>query len=264
MNRELAQKVAIVSGGARGIGQAVVENLAAEGVQTVFIDKDEAAGTALERSQIEQGAQVTFMHADLLEKGVCEEAVRVAEQRFGGVDIVVNNAGVNDHIGLEATTEEFIGSLGRNLFHCFELVKAARPFLIRSKGRIINIGSKVAYTGQGGTSGYAAAKGALMALTREWAVDFAKDEVTVNMVVPAEVYTPLYEKELALSSDPDRSLAQVKAAIPLGNRLTTPAEIAHAVLFFCSPSSGHITGQHLHVDGGYTHLDRMHDRRDSL
>jgi L-fucose dehydrogenase len=111
-------------------------------------------------------------------------------------------------------------------------------------------------TGQGGTSGYAAAKGGVLALTREWAVELLPVGIRVNAVVPAEVMTPLYRQWLAGFPDPERALAEITARIPLDHRMTTPEEIAATVLFLLSPRSAHTTGQHVVVDGGYTHLDR--------
>jgi NAD(P)-dependent dehydrogenase (short-subunit alcohol dehydrogenase family) len=112
-------------------------------------------------------------------------------------------------------------------------------------------------TGQGGTSGYAASKGALLALTREWAVELLPFGIRVNAIVPAEVLTPQYQAEIARQPNPVERLASIQRRIPLGQRLTTPAEIAAAAVFLLSPTqSAHTTGQHLFIDGGYTHLDR--------
>ncbi len=115
---------------------------------------------------------------------------------------------------------------------------------------------KVAVTGQGGTSGYAAAKGGLLALTREWALELAPAAVRANVVLPAEVWTPLYEAWLATQGDPVPEKARIERSIPLGRRFTTVQEIAATVVFVASPRSAHTTGQWLFVDGGYSHLDR--------
>ena len=136
------------------------------------------------------------------------------------------------------------------------MTQYALPALKEARGAIVNMASKVAVTGQGGTSGYAAAKGAILALTREWAVDLLPYGVRVNAVVPAEVMTPMYRQWLDGSPDPEGKLADIIAKIPLGGRMTTAEEIAAMVVFLLSPKAGHITGQHLFVDGGYVHLDR--------
>ena len=114
----------------------------------------------------------------------------------------------------------------------------------------------VALTGQGGTSGYAAAKGAILALTREWAAELLPHNIRVNAILPAEVMTPLYKQWLSTFSDPDEKLKHIVAKIPLGKRMTQPEEIASMALFLISAQASHITGQHLVVDGGYVHLDR--------
>ena len=132
---------------------------------------------------------------------------------------------------------------------CVEQIKARR-------GAIVNISSKTALTGQGGTSGYVAAKAAQLGLTREWAAALAPYGVRVNAVLPAEVMTPLYQAWLQTRPDPAAALADITARIPLGQRMTTDAEIADLVVFLLSDRSSHTTGQWLHPDGGYVHLDR--------
>jgi L-fucose dehydrogenase len=133
----------------------------------------------------------------------------------------------------------------------------ALPMLKASTGAIVNISSKVALTGQGGTSAYAAAKGAQLALTREWAVELLPFGIRVNTVLPAEVLTPLYKHWLDRTPDPAAELQRITQRIPLGKRMTEGAEIAAMTVFLLSSKqSGHTTAQHLVVDGGYTHLDR--------
>jgi len=170
---------------------------------------------------------------------------------------LVNNAGVNDSINLEqGSYEGFMSSLHKNVVHYYLMAHHALPELIKAKGAIINIGSKVAETGQGGTSAYAAANGARNALTREWAVELLKYGIRVNAVIVAESFTPLYEKWISSLPDPDATLKKITEKIPLGNRMTTAEEIANMVAFLLSERSSHTTGQLIHVDGGYVHLDR--------
>ena len=130
------------------------------------------------------------------------------------------------------------------------------PYLKESKGSIVNIGSKTAETGQGGTSAYAASNGGRNALTREWAVELLKYGIRVNAVIVAECYTPLYDKWIKTLPNPEETLQKITEKIPLGNRMTTAEEIANMVVFLISKRSSHTTGQLIHVDGGYVHLDR--------
>jgi NAD(P)-dependent dehydrogenase (short-subunit alcohol dehydrogenase family) len=257
MDLELSNKVVLVTGGAKGIGAAIVRGLAAEGAVPVVVDRDEAATGEIVREVTAAGRRIETVVADLTDGAECRAAVERAISAGGRLDAVVNNAGVNDRVGLEGgSPEAFVDSLGRNLVHVYAVTHHALPALKASRGAIVNIVSKVAMTGQGGTSGYAAAKGAILALTREWAVELLASGVRVNAVVPAEVMTPLYEQWLSAFPDPERALADITARIPLGQRMTTADEIAAAVVFLLSPRSAHTTGQHIVVDGGYVHLDR--------
>lgn len=177
--------------------------------------------------------------------------------KFGRIDGLVNNAGVNDSVGLEnGNYELFMSSLHKNLVHYYLLAHFALPELIKTKGSIVNIGSKVAETGQGNTSAYAASNGGRNALTREWAVELLKYGIRVNAVIVAECYTPLYEKWISSLPDPEEKLRTITEKIPLEKRMTTAKEIANMVAFLLSERSSHTTGQLIHVDGGYTHLDR--------
>ena len=170
---------------------------------------------------------------------------------------MINNAGVNDGIGLEkGNYEAFIASLHKNVVHYYLMAHHALPVLIKSKGAIVNIGSKVAETGQGNTSAYAASNGGRNALTREWAVELLKYGIRVNAVIVAECYTPLYEKWIKTLPNPEEKLRSITDKIPLGKRMTTAEEIADMVVFLLSERSSHTTGQLIYVDGGYTHLDR--------
>ena len=170
---------------------------------------------------------------------------------------MVNNAGVNDGVGLEnGNYEKFIASLHKNLVHYYLMAHHALPELKKSKGAIVNIGSKTAETGQGNTSAYAASNGGRNALTREWAVELLKYGIRVNAVIVAECYTPLYEKWIKTLENPEEKLKEITAKIPFENRMTTAEEIANMAVFLLSERSSHTTGQLIYVDGGYTHLDR--------
>jgi L-fucose dehydrogenase len=150
----------------------------------------------------------------------------------------------------------FMESLHKNVVHYYLMAHFALPYLIKSKGSIVNITSKTAETGQGSTSAYAAANGGRNALTREWAVELLKYGIRVNAIVVAESYTPAYEKWIATLPNAEEKLKEITVKIPLENRMTTPEEIANMAAFLISDKSSHTTGQLIHVDGGYVHLDR--------
>lgn len=256
MNLHLENKSALVTGGAAGIGEAIVRLLAAEGVGVTIADRDRSRGQRLAAELIARGAKVLFLEVDLTKEADCRRTVDETLRVFGALDILVNNAGVNDSVSLDRSPEVFMASLQRNLFHVFAVTHHAREALKKSRGAIVNISSKVAMTGQGATSGYAAAKGGVNALTREWAVALAPHGVRVNCVVPAECDTLQYQNWFQSQSDPAVARASIEKLVPHGQRLTTPDEIAAMVVWLASPRSSHTTGQIIHVDGGYTHLDR--------
>ncbi|AEA60630.1 SDR family oxidoreductase [Burkholderia gladioli] len=255
MNLDLQDKVVLVTGGAAGIGGAITRALAAEGAIPVVLDRN-ASDDAFASQLRDQQPRTRFLRTDLLDDAQCQAAVDSAIAEFGRIDGLVNNAGVNDGVGLGAGRAAFVASLERNLLHYYAMAHYCEPHLKASRGAIVNVSSKTALTGQGGTSGYCAAKGAVLSLTREWAASLAGDGVRVNAVIPAEVMTPLYESWLAGFDDPEAKLAAITQRIPFGKRMTTSEEIASTAVFLLSERASHTTGQWLFVDGGYTHLDR--------
>jgi len=257
MDLQLRDKVVIVSGGASGIGAAITRTFASEGALPVIVDRDAERGEKFLAELQGQNLTAHLTPADLTQPENCEAAIRQIGGKFGRIDVLVNNAGINDGVGLEkGNPGEFVISLQRNLLHYYNLAHYALPYLKKSRGSIVNIASKTAVTGQGGTSGYVASKGAILALTREWAAELLSAGIRVNAVVPAEVITPLYERWIKTFPDPQAKLQSILSRIPLGQRATTPEEIAAMVVFLASQQASHITGQHLFVDGGYVHLDR--------
>lgn len=259
MDLHLSDKVFVVTGGMSGIGKGIVRRLAREGAIPVIFDRlpmNEEFHHELEKlSPTYSSHQIDLTETDQI-RGLVESV----HEKYGRIDGVVNNAGVNDNLSLEDTSwRDFMESLNLNLTHYYEMVHVACPYLKETAGAIVNIGSKTALTGQGKTSPYAAAKGAALGLTREWAAALAPDGVRVNALVVAEAWTPLYEKWIKSFGDEkaqQERLALITDKIPLHNRMTTVEEIADTAVFLLSDRSSHTTGQWIHVDGGYVHLDR--------
>ena len=257
MDLRLNDHVVLITGGGKGIGAAITRASVREGAIPVVVDKDQPACEKLFADLKLARARGHYVIADLQRPDNCAKAVEETAQTFGRIDALVNNAGVNDGVGLEhGSPEKFIASLQLNLLHYYNMTHFTLPHLKRTRGSIVSISSKTAVTGQGNTSGYAASKGAILAMTREWAVELLPYGIRANAVVPAEVMTPLYQQWLSKFPDPEAKLKTIVAKIPLEKRMTTPDEIAAMVVFLISAQASHITGQHMYVDGGYVHLDR--------
>lgn len=257
MDLQLQNKIFIVSGGAKGIGEGIVRVLAHEGATPVIIGRSTEDNQKLQSELLAAGLNCEGVTAELTRPEECESAIKEIAKKFHRIDGLVNNAGVNDGVGLEnGSYEAFVASLHKNLVHYYLLAHHALPYLKESNGTIVNIGSKTAETGQGKTSAYAAANGGRNALTREWAVELLKYGIRVNAVIVSECFTPLYERWIQTLPNPEEKLKEITSKIPLENRMTTAEEIANAVAFLLSQKSSHTTGQLIHVDGGYVHLDR--------
>jgi len=260
MDLRLTDKVVVVTGGAKGIGKGIVLALAAEGAIPVIVGRRQSDNKQTQEEVESLGGNAYCIEAELTRPHDCERVIRQTLAEFGRIDGLVNNAGVNDGVGLESGSyQKFVDSLHKSLIHYYLMAHHALPALKESKGSIVNIGSKTAETGQGNTSAYAAANGGRNALTREWAVELLKDGIRVNSVIVAECYTPLYDSWIKTLANPEETLSKITQHIPLGNRMTTVEEIADMVAFLLSGRSSHTTGQLIHVDGGYVHLDRAID-----
>ena len=260
MDLHLEGKVVILTGGFKGIGKGIALRLAKEGAIVAVINRDD--GTA-EQFDAEMKAITDNYRTYLMDLNDTDDIAPIVEdvvKTYGHIDGLVNNAGRNDNLDLDHTSwREFEQSLHGNLTHYYELAHRCAPYLRESKGAIVNISSKTALTGQGKTSAYAAAKGAILGLTREWAAAFAKDDVRVNAIVVSEAFTPLYAKWITTFGDEGaqrEQLDKITSRIPLGHRMTSVEEIANEAAFLLSNCSSDTTGQWEYVDGGYVHLDR--------
>ena len=258
MDLGLKDKVVVISGaaGIKGsIGETILQQLVKEGAIPAIIDRNDRGFAYVEEIR-SKGIDAIFCKTDVTNPVEVENALKVITEKYNRIDVVINNVGVNDGVSLESSYEDFMNSLKLNVVSYFLVVKHALPYLKKSKGNILNIGSKVAFTGQGGTSGYAASKGGVLGLSREWAVDLIKYSIRVNVLIIAESYTPAYENWIDTLENGQEKLESIKSKIPLDNRMTTPIEIADACLFIISQRSSHTTGQQIFIDGGYVHLDR--------
>ncbi|NGF57328.1 SDR family oxidoreductase [Parapedobacter sp. SGR-10] len=257
MDLHLKDKVVIVTGGAKGIGKGIVLALAEEGAIPVIVGRTQADNEKA-RAEVEAlGIQALALEAELSDPSACEKVVRAVMEKYNRIDGLVNNAGVNDGVGLEnGSYEGFLASLHNNVVHYYLMAHHALGALKVSKGAILNITSKTAETGQGNTSGYAASNGGRNALTREWAVELLPFNIRVNAIIVAEAATPQYDRWISTLDNPEETLRKIHDRIPLGNRMTTVNEIADMAIFLLSDRSSHTTGQLIHVDGGYVHLDR--------
>ncbi len=258
MNLNLKDKVVVITGAAGvegSIGETILQQLVNEGAIPAILDRNARGFQYVKKIQA-KGIDAIFCQTDVTNPNEIENSIKMITKKYASIDVVINNVGVNDGVGLDATYEEFMNSLKLNLVSYFLVVKHALPYLKKSKGNILNVGSKVALTGQGATSGYAASKGGVLGLTREWAVDLIKFGIRSNAIIIAESWTPAYDTWIRTLENGAEKLKEIVKKIPLEHRMTTPLEIASTCLFTISEKSSHTTGQFIFVDGGYVHLDR--------
>jgi NAD(P)-dependent dehydrogenase (short-subunit alcohol dehydrogenase family) len=251
MTGRLGGKVAVVTGGAQGIGRAIVDKFAREGARVTFLDREEAAGAATARELGGNGGHVGFVRADVTREAEIESAVRGVVGRAGRLDVLVNNAGVNAYFDATAMTEaDWDTVFAVDLKGAWLCAKHALPAMKRSGGgAIVNIASIHAGLTIAGMFPYAAAKSGLVGLTRSLALDYAPANIRVNAVLPGWTRTRLVEEWFGMQPDPGEAERRVLAVHPLG-RLSTPMEVANLVAFVASDEASAITGAALAVDGG--------------
>jgi 3-oxoacyl-[acyl-carrier protein] reductase len=242
---DLAGKVALVTGSSRGIGAGIVRGLAARGAKCVVNYVEDRDGcNRTEAQAVASGLQdAIVLQCDVGDPAQVDAMMDQVRQRLGGLDILVNNAGIlRDRTLKKITPQDWDDVLRINLSGVFNCTRSAVP-LLRQGGRVVNIASVSAFLGVFGQANYAAAKAGVLGLTKVTARELAKQGITVNAVAPGVIDT-----EMTRSLTPD-AMKHLLDQIPLG-RAGTVDEVVHAVTFLCSPASGYITGQVLHVNGG--------------
>lgn len=248
---ELEGRIAIVTGGGSGIGRAISRLYAAEGAKVVIGDI-KADGEVTVEDIRKHGDDAIFVRTDVRDPSQVRRLLDVAVEKYGGIDIVCNNAGIELVRRLVDTTEEeWDMVINTNLRSSFLVSKYALPRMIRKgKGVIINIASQLGLVGFENLTVYCASKGGLILLTKAMALEYAKHGIRVNCICPGAIDTPMLEREVKLMEDPDEARRMFVSKHPLG-RLGTPEEIAQAALFLASDRASFITGESLVVDGGY-------------
>jgi len=248
---ELESRIAIVTGGGSGIGRAISRLYAAEGAKVVIGDI-KADGEVTVEDIRKHGDDAIFVRTDVRDPSQVRRLLDVAVEKYGGIDIVCNNAGIELVRRLVDTTEEeWDMVINTNLRSSFLVSKYALPRMIRKgKGVIINIASQLGLVGFENLTVYCASKGGLILLTKAMALEYAKHGIRVNCICPGAIDTPMLEREVKLMEDPDEARRMFVSKHPLG-RLGTPEEIAQAALFLASDRASFITGESLVVDGGY-------------
>ncbi len=253
MGTKLKEKVAIVTGAAKGIGKGVATVFSREGASVIIADLDASAGT-MTSEEIRKGkGEALFVKTDVASESEVKNMVQNTVDRYGAVHILVNNAGIGVYKSvLDTSSEDWDRCLGVNLKGAFLCAKYVIPHMQAARGgSIVNIASVHAIATVGSVAPYAASKGGMAALTRNMAIDYAKDNIRVNAICPGWIYTPLIESIFASAPDPEEMRRQVTERQLLG-RLGTPEDIGLAALYLASDDSSFVTGSLLFVDGGLT------------
>ncbi|MGH2531499.1 MAG: SDR family NAD(P)-dependent oxidoreductase [Thermomicrobiales bacterium] len=251
----LSGKIAVITGGAYGIGRASVLLFAREGAKVAIVDVDAGGGTETERLVREAGGEALFVQADVGRREDAEQAIAEAIARYGGVDILFNNAGIMpEGTALTHSEADWDRVMDVNLKAIFLLSRVAIPSMIaRGGGSIVNTASVQGLRGHQNRLAYATSKHGVIGITRALAADFARDGVRVNAICPGTIDTPMLHRVLADLPDRDAALAEFAALHPLGV-IGQPDDVAYAALYLASDESRFVTGIALPVDGGYTSL----------
>ncbi|MFE8697412.1 SDR family NAD(P)-dependent oxidoreductase [Cytobacillus sp. FJAT-53684] len=241
----LKDKIAIITGGASGIGLEAVKLFAREGAHVALVDFNEEAGLLQERELQEKWDHIKFFQADVSDRESVDQMVQAVMDHFNGIDILINNAGITrDKTLRKMSVQDFQKVIDVNLTGVFHCAQAALPYMLeRGKGKIINTSSISGVGGNIGQSNYSAAKAGVIGLTKTWAKELGKKGINVNAVAPGFIETDM------IKTIPDMQLMQIKMITP-SPRLGTPLDIANAYLFLASDESDFVNGHVLNVDGG--------------
>jgi 2-hydroxycyclohexanecarboxyl-CoA dehydrogenase len=248
-----APRTALVTGGGRGIGRAVAEGLAEDGLHIVIADLRAEESTAVAQHIEERGGQALAVACDVVDSASVAAAVQAAQERFGHLDVLVNNAGWDDLKPFLQTDEAFWDRIiDINFKGPLRFTRLLLPGMVeRGWGRIVNIGSDAGRVGSSLEAVYSGAKGGLIAFTKTIAREVARNGVTANVVCPGPTDTPFMQETMASQRDADAVLGAVVRSVPM-RRLAQPSEVAAAVRFFATDEAGYVTGQTLSVSGGLT------------
>jgi 3-oxoacyl-[acyl-carrier protein] reductase len=241
----LQDKIAIITGGAQGIGAATVEKFLTEGAKVAIWDLNEEKGNEVTKSWTEKGYEVRFYSVNTTQLEAVEKAAAAVKADFGNIHILINNAGITRDATLKKITpEQWQQVIDVNLTGVFNCTKAVHPYMIENEwGRIINASSVVGIQGNFGQTNYVATKSGVIGLTKVWSRELGKHKITVNAVAPGFINTEM------MATIPEKVLDMFRSKTPLG-RLGEPSEIANAYAFLSSDEAAYITGTTISVDGG--------------
>jgi NAD(P)-dependent dehydrogenase (short-subunit alcohol dehydrogenase family) len=250
MTIDFSGKIAIVTGGAMGIGQATARKLALAGAAVAILDPNESAGAATAADIRKEGASCDFIRCDVSQSSEVEQAVNAVATRHGAIHILVNNAGIQDYGDVVTTSEaDWDRVLSINLRGSFLVSKFTIPHMLKHGGAIVILGSVQSFTAVKNSAAYVTSKHALLGLARSMALDYAQKGIRVNCVCPGSVDTPMLHWAAGLSPDPESVIRTCDRMHAMG-RIGKPEEVADAILYLVSPMSSFITGTALVVDGG--------------